>query len=191
MKKLNAVLVALVGVGMTTTAVAQQTQVEKNDVYVGARMGAFSADPDRVAIENNQFVSVDNGFSTLATGLELGVMLTEAWELRAYYEYLEADLEMSGNAYGENYGTDALYHFNDTIYAGLGVVSSEIGGIADQAIRATVGHRQFINNNLAWRIEAGGQKGTDEKYNEMFANFGVQWFFGGRDASPEPPIPLR
>ncbi|AVJ56574.1 OprF [Idiomarina sp. OT37-5b] len=186
MKKLNAVLLALVGVGMTSTAMAQQTQVEKNDIYVGARMGAFSADPDRVAVENNQFAPVDNGFSTLATGIEVGSMLTDAWEIRAYYEYLEADIEQGGNAYGENVGADALYHFNDSIYAGLGVVSSDIGGIADKAIRATVGHRSFINDNLAWRIEAGGQKGTDEKYNEMFANFGVQWFFGGRDASPEP-----
>ncbi|TDP33277.1 OOP family OmpA-OmpF porin [Idiomarina aquatica] len=186
MKKLNTVLLALVSVGMTSVATAQQTQVEKNDIYVGARMGAFSADPERVAIDNNAFRAVDNNFSTLATGIEAGVMLSEAWELRAYYEYLEADLELGGNAYGKNYGTDALYHFNDTVYAGLGVVSSEIGGIADKAIRATVGHRSFINDNLAWRIEAGGQKGTDEKYNEMFANFGLQWFFGGRDASPEP-----
>lgn len=186
MKKLNTVLLALVSVGMTSVAMAQQTQVEENDIYVGARMGAFSADPERVAIDNNAFATVDNNFSTLATGLELGVMLSEAWELRAYYEYLEADLELGGSAYGKNYGTDALYHFNDTIYAGLGVVSSEIGGIADKGIRATVGHRSFINDNLAWRIEAGGQKGTDEKYNEMFANFGLQWFFGGRDTSPEP-----
>lgn len=186
MKKLNAVLLALVSVGMSSVAMAQQTEVEKNDVYVGARFGAFSADSDRVAIENGAFTSVDDGFSTLATGLEAGVMLTKAWELRAYYDYMEADLAMGENGYGESYGTDALYHFNDYIYAGLGVVSSEIGGIADKGIRATVGHRSFINDNLAWRVEAGGQKGTDEEYTEMFANFGVQWFFGGRDASPEP-----
>lgn len=186
MKKLNSVLLALVGLGTTSVALAQQTQIEQGDIYVGARMGAFSVDPERVAIEDNSLLGVKNNFSTLATGVELGVMLTEAWELRAYYEYLEADLEFGENAYGENYGTDALYHFNDNIYAGLGVVSSEIGGIADKAIRATVGHRSFINDHLAWRVEAGGQKGTDEQYNEMFANFGLQWFFGGRNQVTEP-----
>lgn len=186
MRKLNTVLLALMSVGVTSTAMAQQTHVDKNDVYFGARLGVFSADSDRMAIDDNELAFVEDSFSTFAPGIEVGVMLSEAWEVRAYYDYLEANLVADGNAYGESYGADALYHFNDAVYGGLGVVSTDIGGIADKAIRATIGHRSFISENLAWRVEAGGQKGTDEKYNEMFANVGFQWFFGGQEAAPEP-----
>ncbi len=194
MNKLNAILLALVSAGVTGTAMAQQTQVEQNDIYVGARLGAFAPDSERVAIDNNALVPVDSGFDTLATGLEVGVMLTKAWEARVYYDYMESDLDPTGNAYGESYGSDILYHFNDLVYGGLGVVSTDIGGVADKAARATVGHRSFINNNLAWRVEGGVQRGFDEDYTEGFANFGLQWFFGGRDAVTEAkprPAPAK
>ena len=57
-------------------------------------------------------------------------MLTEAWEARVYYDYMEADLDPSGTAYGKSYGTDVLYHFNDMVYGGLGLTSTDIGDIA-------------------------------------------------------------
>ncbi|MAF75360.1 MAG: OmpA family protein [Pseudomonadota bacterium] len=185
MKKLNAIVLALLSAGVSGTALAQQSQVEKNDIYVGARLGVFAPDSERVAAQNNVGVPVDNGLSTWTGGLELGVMLTEAWEARVYYDYMEADLDPSGTAYGKSYGTDVLYHFNDMVYGGLGLTSTDIGDIADKSVRLTVGHRSFINNNLAWRVEGGVQQGFDEDYTEGFANVGLQYFFGGRNAVTE------
>lgn len=186
MKAVNLITLSLIAAGLTAPVLAQQTEADKDDFYLGARLGVFSADEDRVAVDNNQLFFVDDGFKTFTSGIEAGYMMTEAWEARIYYDYMEADLVGGGDAYGDSYGVDALYHFNNNIYAGLGVNNTEIGDVTDVAARATVGHRSFINDNLAWRIEGGVQRGWEEDYTEMFANIGLQWFFGGRDASPEP-----
>ncbi|MDA6066889.1 OmpA family protein [Idiomarina abyssalis] len=190
MKTLNLITLSLLTAGLTAPVFAQQTEVEQNDFYLGARLGVFSADDDRVAVKNQQLFFVDDGFKTITSGIEAGMMFTEAWEARIYYDYMEADLvgggDGYGDSYGDSYGVDALYHFNNSFYAGLGVNNTEIGDVTDVAARLTLGHRSFINDNLAWRIEGGAQRGWEEDYTEMFANIGLQWFFGGRDTSPEP-----
>lgn len=186
MKTLNLITISLLTAGLTAPVFAQQTEVEQNDFYLGARLGAFSADDDRVAVKNGQVFSVDDGFKTITSGVEAGMMFTEAWEARVYYDYMEADLVGAGDAYGDSYGVDALYHFNNNFYAGLGLNNTEIGDVTDVAARVTLGHRSFITDNLAWRVEGGAQRGWEEDYTEMFANVGLQWFFGGRDTSPEP-----
>ncbi|MBL4855309.1 MAG: OmpA family protein, partial [Idiomarina sp.] len=113
MKTLNLITISLLTAGLTAPVFAQQTEVEQNDFYLGARLGAFSADDDRVAVKNGQVFSVDDGFKTITSGVEAGMMFTEAWEARIYYDYMEADLVGAGDAYGDSYGVDALYHFNN------------------------------------------------------------------------------
>lgn len=186
MKTLNLITLSLLTAGLSAPVFAQQTEVEKDDFYLGARVGAFAADDDRVAVKNGQAFFVDDGFKTITSGVEAGMMFTEAWEARIYYDYMDADLVGGGDGYGDSYGVDALYHFNNSFYAGLGVNNTEIGDVTDVAARLTLGHRSFITDNLAWRIEGGAQRGWEEDYTEMFANIGLQWFFGGRDTSPEP-----
>lgn len=186
MKTLNLITLSLLTAGLSAPVLAQQTEVEKDDFYLGARVGAFAADDDRVAVKNGQAFFVDDGFKTITSGIEAGMMFTEAWEARIYYDYMDADLVGGGDGYGDSYGVDALYHFNNSFYAGLGVNNTEIGDVTDVAARLTLGHRSFITDNLAWRIEGGAQRGWEEDYTEMFANIGLQWFFGGRDTSPEP-----
>lgn len=186
MKTLNLITLSLLTAGLTAPVFAQQTEVEQNDFYLGARLGAFSADSDRVAVKNEQVYFVEDGFKTITTGIEAGMMFTEAWESRIYYDFMDADLVGAGGSSGDSYGVDMLYHFNNSFYAGLGVNNTEIGDVTDVAGRLTLGHRSFINDNLAWRVEGGAQRGWEEDYTEMFANIGLQWFFGGRDTSPEP-----
>jgi len=187
MKTLNLVTLSLLTAGLTAPVFAQQTEVEQNDFYLGARLGAFAADSERVALKNGQAFFVEDGIEeTITSGIEAGMMLTEAWESRIYYDYMDAELVGAGGSSGNSYGVDMLYHFNNSFYAGLGVNNTEIGDITDIGGRLTLGHRSFINDNLAWRLEGGVQRGWEESYSEMFANIGLQWFFGGRDTSPEP-----
>ncbi|RUO64867.1 OmpA family protein [Idiomarina ramblicola] len=187
MKTLNLITLSLLTAGLTSPVFAQQTEVEQNDFYLGARLGVFSADSDRVAVKNGQVFSVKDGLETTTSGIEAGMMFTEAWEARIYYDYMDAELDGPGGGIsGDSYGVDALYHFTNSFYAGVGVNNTEIGDVTDIAARLTLGHRNFINDNLAWRVEGGVQQGWEEDYTEMFANIGLQWFFGGRDTSPEP-----
>ena len=186
MKTLNLITLSLLTAGLTAPVFAQQTEVGQNDFYLGARLGVFAADSERVAVKNGQVFSVQDGLETITSGIEAGMMFTEAWEARIYYDYMDADLVGGGGSYGDSYGVDALYHFNNSFYAGLGVNNTEIGDVTDVAARLTLGHRSFITDNLAWRIEGGAQRGWEEDYSEMFANVGLQWFFDGRDTSPEP-----
>ncbi|RUO39668.1 OmpA family protein [Idiomarina aquatica] len=179
MKKLNAVLLALVSVGMTSAAMAQQTQKQPGEFYVGARFGALNLDSDRVGYKNGELYNVDTGFDTLDTGVEIGFMLTQYWETRIYYDYVEASIEGSpGDLYGQSFGSDFLYHFNDLVYAGLGINGTEVGDLSDAMVRATVGHRQFINDQLSWRVEGGVQQGWELDHTESFVNFGLQLWFG-------------
>lgn len=190
MKKLNAVLVALVGIGMSSAALAQQTQKEPGEFYIGARLGVLNLDSDRVGVKQGTWYDVDSGFNTLDTGLEVGFMLTEYWESRIYYDYVQAGIDgSSGDLYGHSFGTDFLYHFNDAIYAGVGINATEVGDITDGMVRATVGHRQFINDDLSWRIEGGIQQGWEKEYTEYFANIGLQLWFGEPAAAAPAPRP--
>ena len=76
MKKLNAVLLALVSVGMTSTALAQQTEKEPGEFYIGARLGVLNLDSERTGYKQGTLYQADNGFNTLDTGVEVGFMLT-------------------------------------------------------------------------------------------------------------------
>lgn len=190
MNKLNTVLVALVGIGLTSPVLAQQTEKGTGEFYIGARIGAISLDSDRQGIKRGTVYPADSGFNTLDTGLEVGFMMTEHWESRIYYDYVQAGIDgTSGDLYGQSFGSDFLYHFNDDIYAGLGVNGTEVGDLADAMVRATVGHRGFINDDLSWRIEGGVQKGWELKHLEYFANIGVQLWFGEAQAPAPQPRP--
>ncbi|RUO72765.1 OmpA family protein [Idiomarina seosinensis] len=179
MKKLNTVLLALVSVGMTSVAMAQQSEKEPGEFYIGARLGALSLDSDRVGYKEGTLYPADSGFNTLDTGLEVGFMLTEYWETRIYYDYVQAGIDGApGDLYGQSFGSDFLYHFNDMVYAGIGVNGTEVGDLSDAMVRATVGHREFINDDLSWRVEGGVQRGWELDHTEFFANIGLQLWFG-------------
>ena len=190
MKKLNAVLLALVSVGMTSTALAQQTEKEPGEFYIGARLGVLNLDSERTGYKQGTLYQADNGFNTLDTGVEVGFMLTEYWESRIYYDYVQAGIDgASGDLYGQSFGSDFLYHFNDMVYAGVGINGTEVGDLADAMVRLTVGHRQFINGDLSWRVEAGVQQGWELDYTETFANIGLQLWFGEPTAAAPAPRP--
>ena len=179
MKKLNAVLLALVSVGMVSTAMAQQTQKQPGEFYIGARLGVLNLDSERVGYKNDVLYNADSGFNTLDTGVEVGFMLTQYWESRIYYDYVQAGIDGGpGDLYGQSFGSDFLYHFNDMVYAGLGINGTEIGDLSDAMVRATIGHRQFIGDNLSWRVEGGVQQGWELDHTESFVNFGLQLWFG-------------
>ena len=179
MKKFNIVLLALVGVGMSSVSLAQQTQKGPGDFYIGARLGALSLDNDREGFKKGTLFNADSGFNTLDTGLEVGFMMTEYWESRIYYDYVQAGVDGApGDLYGQSFGSDFLYHFNDNVYAGVGINGTEIGDLADAMVRFTAGHRRYIGDNLSWRVEAGLQQGWELDHTEFFANIGLQLWFG-------------
>ena len=138
MKTLNLITISLLTAGLTAPVFAQQTEVEQNDFYLGARLRRIlQLMSDRVAVKNGQVFSVEDGLETITSGVEAGMMFTEAWEARIYYDYMDADLVGAGGSYGDSYGVDALYHFNNSFYAGLGVNNTEIGDVTDVAARLT------------------------------------------------------
>ncbi|WP_404399857.1 OmpA family protein [Idiomarina seosinensis] len=191
MKKLNTVLLALIGVGISSTALAQQTAKEPGEWYLGARVGALSLDSDRQGIKENVLYQADDGFSTFAGGLEGGFMLTEFWETRLYYDYVQAGIDGApGDLYGYSYGVDYLYHLNDNFYAGLGINATDVGDLTDAMVRATFGHRSFITDQVSWRVEAGAQRGWELDHTELFANVGLQVWFGEPTASDVQERPV-
>ncbi|MGM0480723.1 MAG: OmpA family protein [Pseudomonadota bacterium] len=179
MRKFNTVLLALIGVGISSTAVAQQTAKDPGQWYLGARVGGIALDSDRQGIKNNILYQADDGFNTFTGGLEAGYMFTQYWETRIYYDYLQAGIDgASGDLYGDSYGVDYLYHLNNNFYAGLGVNATDVGDLTDSMVRATFGHRSYIGDQLSWRVEAGAQRGWELDHTEFFANIGVQLWFG-------------
>ncbi|RUO78176.1 OprF [Idiomarina tyrosinivorans] len=175
MKRLSVLMLALLGAGMSQAAMAQ----DKGDGYFGVRGGVIATDADRYAKENNALLPVEDGFSSSTVGLEGGFMLTDYWETRIYYEYVNASLDGNmGEAEGSNYGADIIYNLPDNVYLGLGVNRLDIGDNKDSFARAFVGYRHFVSQSVALRFEGGIQEG---EYSEAFATIGLQWFFGGRD----------
>ncbi|EKE83731.1 OmpA family protein [Idiomarina xiamenensis] len=178
MKRLSLLTLAIIGASAMQPALAHDKQGDYGDFYFGARLGAFDTDSDRFAVKDGAAFDYSSGINTFTGGLELGHRLTEAWEARLYYDYLQGSLRgTSSDAYGDAFGVDVLYNFKNNVYAGLGINRTRLEGFDDTFLRGTVGYRQFFNNNWAWRVEGGVQQ-NDGNLTEYFTNVGVQYFFG-------------
>ncbi|WKE66875.1 OmpA family protein [Gallaecimonas kandeliae] len=131
-------------------------------------------------------------FKTFAPGVEFGYRVDRNWEVRGYYDYLDAKLKStSSNGYGESYGADVLFNITDHFYTGLGLNRTKVENESDSFARLTVGYRTFITDNLAFRAEVAGQQ-DNSNFTDVLANVGIQYFFGSapQKATPAPaPTP--
>jgi len=188
-----------IAIAATLTAVsvspvkAQERDLAAGDFYIGARAGVGYLDSDRIPVTNNEFLIYESGTELFVAGVESGMFFTDEIEVRVYFEDLQADIDNSGlTAYGDSYGVDALYNFENGIYAGVGINRTELPGAETQMYRGTVGYRTFLSDNLAFRAEAAMQQ-SEGNFTDVLANIGLQYFFG-RSAAEQPqakPAPAR
>ncbi|WP_083858336.1 OmpA family protein [Gallaecimonas xiamenensis] len=161
-------------------------------VYLGGHIGAMDLDSDRMVSKGSSVYEPSQDFKTFVPGLELGYRISPNWEVRGYYDYLQADLRGTGSSgYGESFGADVLFNITDNFYTGLGINRTNVEQLHDTFARLTVGYRTFLDDNLAFKVEAAAQQ-DDSNFTDYLANVGIQYFFGSapQKAAPAPkPAP--
>lgn len=198
MKKVSAFRLSAAATLMAFAFASQAADVSKDDlagrVYLGGHIGAMDLDSDRMIEKHGDIYEPKQDFKTFVPGLELGYRISPLWEVRGYYDYLQADLKNSNSSgYGESYGADVLFNITDHFYTGLGINRTKVENLSDTFARLTLGYRTFLTDNLAFRTEVAAQQ-DDSNFTDYVANVGFQYFFGGapkQEVAPKPaPAPV-
>ncbi|WP_341501376.1 OmpA family protein [Gallaecimonas sp. GXIMD4217] len=195
MNKVSAFRFSVVA-ALVTLSLNAQADVTKEDlagrVYVGGHVNMMDLDSDRMAKSHE----MAQDFKTFAPGVELGYRISNDWEVRGYYDYVQADLKNhSSSAYGESFGADVIYNFTNNFYGLVGINRTNVEQMHDSFARLGAGYRTFFNDNLAFRAEVAAQQ-DDSDFTDYVAGIGLQYFFGGKPApapvkAPEPkPEPV-
>lgn len=158
---------------------------DKEEMSLGLRLGVYNLDSDRVfntdASDPTVIHYLSSGFKNISPGIQLNAPLTEHWALRTYLDYVRGDLKgTSGSKSGYNLGVDALYRFNNNVYAGAGVGSLKVGDYTTRGLRGVVGYRQAITDRLSWSGEYALQTGS---YTDHAIMFGLNLSFGSKGSA--------
>ncbi len=191
MKKVSAFRFSAVA-ALVTLSLGAQAAATKEDlagrVYLGGHMNVMDLDSDRMAKGHE----MDQDFKGFNPGVELGYRIDEDWEIRGYYDYLQADLKNHGSsAYGEVFGADLIYNFTNHFYGTLGVNRTDLDDSDDDTfVRLGAGFRTFFDDNLAFRAEVAAQQDKDN-FTDYIAGVGLQYFFGSPKPAPAPAPVVR
>ncbi|WP_226911318.1 OmpA family protein [Gallaecimonas mangrovi] len=196
MKKVSAFRLSAAATLMVIAFGSQAADVSKDDLsgrfYLGGYLGAMDLDQDRMVEKGSDTFKPDTGFKSFTPGLEFGYRINPIWEVRGYYDYLQADLKNhSPSGYGDSYGADVLFNITDHFYTGLGINRTKVEQLEDTFGRLTIGYRTFLTEHTAFRAEVAAQQ-NDSNFTDYVANVGFQYFFGSAphdEPAPPPPAP--
>lgn len=167
----------LAGVMVVSPQVLASSSVDNEELSVGLRLGLYNLDSDRV-FPGTPVANVKSGFKNLAPGIQLDARITDNWSVRSYLDYVKASVNNGSNKSGYALGADALYRFDNGIYAGPGIGATKVGDYKNRRFRGTLGYRQVIKDNLSWSSEYNLHVGSG--FTDHSIVFGLALSFGNR-----------
>ncbi|PCK09446.1 MAG: flagellar motor protein MotB [Alteromonadaceae bacterium] len=128
-------------------------------------------------------------------GLGLGYRFDSPWGIELQYQSVDADLRSStGELSLDQWRIDGLYHFEMQDkwqpYVALGVGQSDSDALSistdEDFINAGLGLKYHINSSLAFRPDLRFIRGLDSDNTDVAFSVGLQFKFGGSNASRRP-----
>lgn len=177
---------AAVLMGLASTAALSQSQSDEH-TYFGVRLGLANSDSDRFINIDGDAYSYDSGFTHPAYGLQLGHRWANGWEIRSYYDRLNTDVRGSGSERGYMFGADGIYNFQNGLFLGLGINSTEFNDESDRFLRGTVGFVMPFAERWNARVEYAYQ--TESDFDDQYLGASINYLFGFRtrtEAREEP-----
>ncbi|RUO25378.1 hypothetical protein CWE09_01185 [Aliidiomarina minuta] len=151
--------------------------------FFGVRAGSMNPDSDRFFNPDDQAYDYRSGFSSYTYGLQIGHRFNERIALRAYYDRLRTSIsEYNSSGTGHSYGTDLLYHFDNSVYLGIGINSTRYNKEKGPFGRLTIGFQAPLRDRFHLSFEAALQNDNDflEPYLGLSLNYRL-----GRDVEQQ------
>jgi OOP family OmpA-OmpF porin len=133
--------------------------------------------------DDRQFITGDADVGVAAA---LGYRFTPQWEGRLIYNQWDFDDSAKG------YGVDALYHFNDKQFYGIGGVKrADFDRSAEDMVNLGLGKRFNLTEQLYATAEVMVNQSLERNHTDMAANFGITYMFGTISSTPRAkPAPV-
>lgn len=180
-------LLTLLAAAPLTSNCAEPPNAEDlvGSINVGAAAMYLNTDADRT-MTANPLTSLDHGYGA---GLQLGYRVTEAFELRGYWQNLNMEIERANAAKPDAsvIGFDGLYFLDHRSFYLLGGVARF--ELEDDSMSANIGagYRYYLSEQVAFHTEAKTYYDIDNDHTDFAVGVGLNYFFTRPTPEPEQP----